>query len=336
MKTGFITCNSLSKYRASNFNRLITHDDELAFKALEDAGHCVEAVVWNTPVSELVEKGFEVLIMRSPWDYMSSSENYKNFLKWIDEIENSQIKLLNSASLMKWNLDKKYLQNFNDEEIDIVPTFFLLSNDELDLIEYFKKNGKIVVKPCVSAGANDTFRLLEIKDVHDFVHGTGKYGISFDDLRKNRDFMIQPYIEEIVTSGEWSLIYFRNEYSHSVLKVPATGNWLVQDDFGGSVQSGKPPDKIRKLADKVWHNLKYIYNKYKNQENDELEDFPLYGRVDIVTYKDQPYLTELELVEPELFFKERNYSVESKNELAVSGFLNAFEELTKENGDYEI
>jgi hypothetical protein len=49
--------------------------------------------------------------------------------------------------------------------------------------------------------------------------------------------MVQPFMPEVQTLGEWSLIFLGVEFSHSVRKFPAPGNFLVQSEFGGTVQA---------------------------------------------------------------------------------------------------
>ena len=46
--------------------------------------------------------------------------------------------------------------------------------------------------------------------------------------------MVQKFMDSIVTEGEWSLIFFGGEFSHAVLKTPSSGDFRVQNDFGGT------------------------------------------------------------------------------------------------------
>jgi hypothetical protein len=49
--------------------------------------------------------------------------------------------------------------------------------------------------------------------------------------------MVQPFMPEVQTLGEWSLIFLGGGFSHSVRKFPAPGNFLVHSEFGGTVQA---------------------------------------------------------------------------------------------------
>ena len=57
-------------------------------------------------------------IFRTTWDYF---EKLEDFLKWINAYSR-KIKFINSIDLIRWNLDKSYLQDFPKE--DVVPSLF--------------------------------------------------------------------------------------------------------------------------------------------------------------------------------------------------------------------
>ena len=87
--------------------------------------------------------------------------------------------------------------------------------------------------------------------------------------------------------GEWSLVFFNREYSHSVLKRPKAGDFRVQADFGGSFEAAAPPAGLVSVAQRIL----------------DCVDGPLlYARVDGVQRDGALLLMELELVEPQLFF----------------------------------
>ncbi len=100
--------------------------------------------------------------------------------------------------------------------------------------------------------------------------------------------IIQPLIEEIANSGEFSLMLFGGEYSHAVVKRPKRGDFRVQESHGGmTLQCRIPPPGAIELARAA------------------LEAAPAtaaYARVDIVP-DDEGVLRvmELELIEPSLF-----------------------------------
>jgi glutathione synthase/RimK-type ligase-like ATP-grasp enzyme len=102
--------------------------------------------------------------------------------------------------------------------------------------------------------------------------------------------LIQPYLPEIESHGEWSLIFFDGELSHAVKKKPKAGDFRVQDDFGGTVTPETPPAFVVDGARRVLEAAG--------------EEF-LYARVDGVVSESLGgfLVNELEVVEPELFLR---------------------------------
>jgi glutathione synthase/RimK-type ligase-like ATP-grasp enzyme len=122
------------------------------------------------------------------------------------------------------------------------------------------------VKPLISASAYGTERRSD--------------GIAHGPL------MIQEYLPEIETDGEWSLMYFHGVFSHAVRKRARSGDFRVQSDFGGTTEIATPPRKFLKIA---------------HEALELLPSRPVFARVDMVERGSSPLLMELELIEPELF-----------------------------------
>ena len=79
------------------------------------------------------------------------------------------------------------------------------------------------------------------------------------------------------------------EYSHGVLKKSRKGDFRVQDDFGGTVCSYEPTMMEIDFAQQVLDALFFQ---------------PIYARIDIIVDNDNNLaLTELELIEPEMWFR---------------------------------
>lgn len=81
------------------------------------------------------------------------------------------------------------------------------------------------------------------------------------------------------------------KFSHAILKTAKPGDFRVQDDFGGEIHLyGPSPDEID-FATKAVHAC---------------ENLPFYARVDVVwDNNNQLALSELELIEPELWFRKK-------------------------------
>lgn len=99
--------------------------------------------------------------------------------------------------------------------------------------------------------------------------------------------MLQPFLPEISTNGEQSLILINGKFSHSVLKMPNDGDFRVQARFGGVVfENADVSPSLIELAERAITIAPAL---------------PLYARVDVVDTSRGPVVMELELIEPELF-----------------------------------
>lgn len=236
-------------------------------------------------------------IFRSTWDYFDQFSNFRN---WLDIVKD-QCFLINDYEQINWNLDKHYLLDLQKKDLPIVESVFVPKKKELDLETISKsKNWKnIVVKPTISGAARHTYHLKndEIKN----------FQSKWLSLTNDEDFMVQEFQKNILSSGEIAVMLFGGEYSHSVLKKAKKGDFRVQDDFGGSVEIINPSTEIIDLAEKTVKSLKTM---------------PLYARVDIILDNgNSPVISELELIEPELWFRFKEESAYKLAEI-VKDFLN--------------
>ena len=108
--------------------------------------------------------------------------------------------------------------------------------------------------------------------------------------------MFQEFIKNIISKGELSLIVIGGKYTHAVKKTAKKGDFRVQDDHGGKVEVYHARDKEIEFAEQCI-NL--------------CLEMPLYARVDIAyDNNNELSLVELELIEPELWFRNNKKSAE--------------------------
>ena len=114
---------------------------------------------------------------------------------------------------------------------------------------------------------------------------------------KFESMLIQPFLAKIETKGEVSHIVIDGKFSHSVLKKAKEGDYRVQDDWGGTVHSYKPNAAEIECAENVARSCYPI---------------PTYARVDLMWNDDGLLvLGELELIEPELWFRKNPKSADA-------------------------
>lgn len=302
MKIGFVTCavEKLSYYFPTLAEPQFvpteppfTPDDQIAVNALRKNGYEVRPIVWNSAIASLRE--FDLIIVRSPWDYMDSDENKSRFSQWIHDVEQAGLGVANPAKFMQWLLDKHYLQHIAEEGCAVIPTQYYEKGASLNLLEHFDKNGQFVVKPCVSAGG---MGLYHIKTADDAIN----YQTEMDERMRTCSYMLQDFIPEITSNGEWSLIFFGGKYSHALHKKPGPNSILVHAERGGSLSfSSQPKQHIIDFANAVYQKVLPAFRKTMQVEYDAHS--VLYLRLDIIETNAGPVLIECEGVEPELFFR---------------------------------
>ena len=257
----------------------ILFEEQLLKSALENQGLTVDITYWNNPSYDWSKT--RSLVFRTIWDYF---ERFDEFLLWLEEVRH-QTQLINSYDLVKWNIDKHYLKELSEKGIQIVPTYFAQKNSQRNLAEIIESQqwNDVVIKPAISASAYKTFKILE-----ETVNSNEKL---FKDLLNQRDMLVQPFINTIEKFGEASLMVIDGKFTHAILKKAKPGDFRVQDDFGGTVHDYVPTKKEIEFAEMVIEKCKAK---------------PLYGRVDIIWDNEKNvYLSELEIIEPELWL--RNY-----------------------------
>ncbi|GAB1443969.1 hypothetical protein MASR2M39_28140 [Ignavibacteriales bacterium] len=274
IKLGLVTCRAFPD---------LTEDDRLLLPAFKEKKIIAKPVIWND--GPLSPNEYDFLIVRSPWDYFLSTAE---FISWMNKATIAGYKILNKPEIIKKNLHKSYIKELQRRGVLTADTMFIPKASILKLEEVFerKRFKRVVIKPAISAGAFETY-LVSREEALDFNPVAAKI-LEFADL------MIQDYIEEIETNGEYSLIFLNGEYSHTVLKRVAPGDFRTQTDFGGTVEAVKPSAD---LIDKAY------------EINDALGFDTLYSRVDGVYSKDEFKLIELEMFEPSLYFSYHEKSV---------------------------
>jgi glutathione synthase/RimK-type ligase-like ATP-grasp enzyme len=251
----------------------LTADDRLLLEPLASYGLQAEAAVWND--ERYPWSACDAVVIRSCWDYHLQPDK---FLHWIGKLEATRTPLFNSPALVRWNANKSYLNDLDTKGVAIVPTLWA-EDDVVPLKEKLLELNwdQAVVKPRISATAYRTQLVSAVNADH--------AQELFNDLRCGPGVMVQKFMGNITTDGEWSLIFFAGAFSHAVLKKPQPGDFRVQNDFGGTWKVADPP---RHVLDSAAHSVRSV-------------DSTIYARVDGVIDDGQFRLMELELIEPMLF-----------------------------------
>ena len=245
-----------------------TYDPES--HALASVGAEVTPIAW-TDAGDL--SGFDLVLPLVVWGYHL---DYGRWLALLDRAERDHWRMINPPALLRWNGDKAYLAELAERGVSTVPTLAVESCCDADLEEARRRfdSDWLVIKPPISASAAGTHRLGPNDDL--------------PNDRRGKPMIVQPLIEEIETTGEFSLMLFDGGFSHAVVKRPKAGDFRVQEYHGGvTLPCPTPPTGAVRLA---------------QQALAAAPAHATYARVDIVP-DDQGTLRimELELIEPSLF-----------------------------------
>ncbi len=255
----------------------VLREDELVINALEGKDLSVIKKDWNDP--NFNWNNTRSVLFRSTWDYF---DNFEQFKKWFDKTRNKCL-MINSSETIEWNLDKHYLLDLQKHQIPIPNSEFIKrgSSVDLSLLMQEKNWNEIVVKPTISGAAKNTYRLKK-EDINQF-------DSTWKKLIYQEDFIVQEFQNNVIKKGEVAMMVIGGKYTHAVLKKAKEGDFRVQDDFGGSIAKYSPSEKMVKLAEKCTGILSAI---------------PSYARVDIIWDNSGDLaVSELELIEPELWFR---------------------------------
>ena len=258
----------------------LSADDGAAADWLKAAGIAVTPVCWDD--ENINWKSFDAVIIRSTWNYYLK---IKEFNEWLDKLAQLGCLVLNPVSVIRLNQNKKYLVNFSETGKNIPAFKYFPKNSCADISKILLENqwDKAVIKPAVSGGAYNTWIASKSTAAID----SGR----LNELLKTGEYIVQKFIEEILTEGELSLIFFNKIFSHAIIKKPKTGDFRVQTDYGGTAVDFYPAEKT------IAHAAAFLSH---------IREPLLYARVDGVIVNNDFYLMELELIEPALFFSKNN------------------------------
>jgi glutathione synthase/RimK-type ligase-like ATP-grasp enzyme len=266
--------NQAPKIAVVNSREYAEHDPEapLVVEALREAGTLADLHAWDATVDWA---GYDLVVVRSPWDYF---DHLDRFLRWVEGVE-AATRIVNPATVIRWNSHKGYLAEMGERGVPVLPTI-LLAGGTTDAAERLATCGwaDVVIKPAVDGGARQTLRADPC---------SAEAAAHVERIVAGADVVVQPYAPQI-EAGETSLLFFGEAFSHAVRKVPAEGDYRVQVHHGGTEHRHSPSPAELETARRAM----------------ECAPGPLtYARVDLVDVDGVPTLMELEVIEPDLFFR---------------------------------
>ena len=265
-------------------------------QAAQRAGLSHATWCWDDPAVDW--SACRLAVLRSPWNY---TDRYADFLAWL-ALADGATRVLNPPALVRWNTDKRYLQQLAEAGAPVIDTCVLEPGSQLQIPDA----PEFVLKPTIGAGSQGARRFhadqLELAQEHlRMLHGQGLAVLA------------QPYLDRVDQGGETALLYFDGEFSHAICKGA-----LLRPNQAAATQSlapetitpRQPTPAQREVAERVLGCLAKL--------RDDATP-PLYARVDLLDDdQGQPRLLELELAEPSLFFAQGEGSADRLIQCIVS------------------
>lgn len=247
-------------------------EDNILIRGFEARGFEASAVVWTDPSVDWNQ--YDIALIRSTWDYLDEQER---FLQVLAQIEASSCRLFNLLEAVRWNIDKRYLLELEKWGVPIIPTYLASEIEAGTLPGMFVEKGwqAVILKPTVGLGGSYSQRVPSEELTSTLT--------ALRDNQPRHEYLIQPFIEDVVREGEWSFVYFNRQLSHVLLKKPAPNDYRVQGIYGGTIQPAAPQTRDLLQAEAVMAKLPFDV---------------LYARLDFVRVNGLLSIIEVELIEP--------------------------------------
>ncbi|KAK6341389.1 hypothetical protein TWF696_008466 [Orbilia brochopaga] len=289
----------------------------LLVETLCSRGYIVDERSWLTPdpllgpLTLAILKTYDIVTFITCYEYNRHFDEFQSFVQNIViPARDAGVRIINAPGLVAWNAEKSYLQELHrDLGIDIPETVFINLDDSnaktsgtgvsspaeserrhIDKLTALLETGNVVVKPSVSASATETYLLTPSHSADEIATTFNKVYSFTRALSASASVMLQRY-EPAIQNGEYSLVFLRGEYSHTMLKVPKSGDYRTQEDFGARVrvlEEDKVPAMGKRVGEKV---VEYVKDRFGGDVG--------YLRLDgVVRDGGQFVLIEAEMLEP--------------------------------------
>ena len=258
-------------------------DEQPLIECLAALGVRARPAVWDDPAIPWRE--YDGVVVRSCWDYHL---RHDDFFRWVDRVTSAGVAIWNSPPVLRWSSRKTYLHDLEIGGVRTVPTVWLLAENPrvktASLASIMTDTGwdRAVVKPIISASAHETWSVT----LEEAREDAAEWDARLRALIARPGAMVQPFVREVESDGEWSLQFFGGVFSHAVRKYAAIGDFRVTREWGGWHELVTPPPNVIRQAERALCAA---------------PGESVYARVDGVIQGGNLVVTELELLEPSLF-----------------------------------
>jgi hypothetical protein len=279
------------------------------------SGYKIEVVDWKDKNVDWTAKG--KVILGPVWGY---TKDVQEFIKWLDTLDKQGVNMVNHPAFFKWNIQKKYLINLQDNGMCIPKTLIITSDDPMSFDEarrlFYKKFGHkdIILKGVIDAGG---FGYMHLRP--DQIDGARQ---QFNTLKhNNHGVVMQSFLPQIYTQGELAFVFVDGKISHFFVKVAKYEEERVQPFYGGRsfhFTKGKISEQISHIklsfrkdiqlkeidVQNAYIQAQLIYSKLLGVLDQLRIPHPQYLRMDGVMVDCNFVIMELEGIEPYLEIQE--------------------------------
>ena len=245
-------------------------DDHVLAASLRAKGLRVGFAPWDAPDVDWAAAAQTVV--RSCWDYHKRPDDW---LHWVDRVA-MHTRVHNSTELLRWNTDKEYLLTLSRSGIRCVPSLFLREPSLGDLPGAVRSRGwsELVIKPTIAASARGA-RRFSVDAQMDLAQRHAS------ELAASGGVLVQPYLPEVETQLERSLVFIASSFTHAYTKPGFSSDALGTTRIVRHIPSQAELDTAVAVLD-------------------ALPSRTMYARIDLVPNRDGPLVMEVELIEPDL------------------------------------
>ena len=272
--------------------------------ALQERGASVSIQCWQDKTLDMKKLAeFDVITFLWCYGYDRYPVEFPEFIKRkLLPAQNLRpaLKVLNHSSVILWNTDKaQYLKDLHGAgflvpKFDSVPDCSTFSSTET-LAQHISTlagritNGSVVLKPSISASSKQTHFIKDSSKMTEcdfkFIDEVILSGI-------DGSLIVQDF-EPAIANGEYSLVFIAGRHTHTMVKVPAKGDFRSQEEFGGHVEEltmDRVPEQAKETAEKI---MRFLGSKVGDVT---------YCRLDGVLRNTGEFVVmEVEVIEPQLW-----------------------------------
>ena len=218
----------------------------------------------------------EVVVLRSNWDF---HDDLDAFTEWLSSVERSSATLHNPAPLVRDYLDKRYLSMLSEAGVPVPISFVAPDLTASGVATWIDEHNlsEVVLKPAWGASGHDV-ELVPRSELD-------AAATAWSERTDRRPMVVQQFVPG-VRDGEHALVYLGGHFSHALIRRPASGDFRVNSQHGGTMAPNEHVDRAMiEFGDQILSRF--------------LQD-AIYARIDVVRSGDEFVLMEVEVNEPAL------------------------------------